>query len=65
MEQTLIQKCTTSIVRGFIERTKSLSHPDHRLLKGELRELFMSNILDSFLTNQFEIGSGIISQKSK
>ena len=60
MEQTLIQKYTTSIVRGFIERTESLSHLDHRLLKGELRELFVSDILDSFLTNQFGIGSGII-----
>lgn len=60
MEQTFIQNYSTSIVRGFIERTKSLSHLNHRLLKGELRELFVSNILASFLTNQFGIGSGII-----
>ena len=60
MEQTLIQAYSTSIVRGLIERTKSLSNLNHKLLKGELRELFVSNILDSFLTNQFGIGSGII-----
>ncbi len=60
MEQTLIQKYTTSIVHGFIERTKSLSHLDHKLLKGELRELFVSNILELFLAKQFGIGSGII-----
>ena len=60
MEQTLIQSYSTSIVRGFIERTKSLSNLNHRLLKGELRELFVSDILSSFLTNQFGIGSGII-----
>jgi hypothetical protein len=60
MVQTLIQSYSTSIVRGFIERTRSISNLDHRLLKGELRELFVSDILGSFLTNQFGIGSGII-----
>jgi hypothetical protein len=60
MGQTLIQSYSTSIVRGFIERTKSLSNLEHRLLKGELRELFVRDILGSFLTIQFGIGSGII-----
>lgn len=32
----------------------------HRLTKGELRELFTVNVLNSFLTSQFSIGSGII-----
>lgn len=30
------------------------------MTKGELRELFVTNILDSFLTKQFDIGTGII-----
>lgn len=60
MNQNLIQQYSTSIVKGFIERTKSLSKLNHRLLKGELREIFVSQILKSFLTFQFGIGSGII-----
>lgn len=60
MERTLIQLHASSIVRGFIERVAALSPLNHRLTKGELRELFVANILKSFLTSQFGIGSGII-----
>ena len=60
MEQTLIQKYSTALIRGLIEKVKSLSELDHRLTKGELRELFVLNILKLFLTNQFDVGSGII-----
>jgi len=33
---------------------------EHKLTKGELRELFATNIFRSFLTSQLDIGSGII-----
>ena len=41
MEQTLIQKYYTTLVDGFIEKSNSLRKINHRLLKGELRELFV------------------------
>ena len=66
MERTLIQKYSSSIIRGLVERSLDLSKLDHRVTKGELRELFVSNTLKAFLTKQFDIGSGIIiNQKGK
>jgi hypothetical protein len=64
MEQTLIQNYATSLIRGLIEKSDSIKKIKHKSLKGQLRELFISEILESFLTNQFDIGSGtIINQK--
>ena len=60
MEQTVIQKYSTSIVKGLIEKVKSLSELNHKLTKGELKELFVSDILKLFLTKQFGIGTGIV-----
>jgi hypothetical protein len=60
MNRTLIQKYSSAIIHSLLGKINSLSDLDHRLTKGELRELFVSNILNSFLTNQFNIGSGII-----
>jgi uncharacterized protein DUF6602 len=60
MPRTLIQQYSSSIIRGLMGRIKSLTHLDHRLTKGELRELFISEVLKSFLTKQFDIGSGVI-----
>lgn len=63
MERTVIQKHSTSLVKNLIDMVKSLSTLQHELTKGELRELFVANILDGFLTTQFEIGSGIITNQ--
>lgn len=60
MSATLIQQFATSIVRGMIERAAALSQLDHKLLKGELRELLVSEVLKSFISHPFEIGSGIL-----
>jgi hypothetical protein len=60
MSQTLIQKYATSLVRDFMVRAADLKDLVHDLTKGELRELFVSRVLRSFLTSQFGIGSGII-----
>ena len=60
MNRTLIQKHSSAIVRGLFEKIDALTEINHKLTKGELRELFVTNILQSFLTTQFEIGSGII-----
>jgi hypothetical protein len=44
----------------MLERAKALSGLDQNLLKGELRELFVSEVLKRYLSYPFEIGSGII-----
>jgi hypothetical protein len=58
--RTLIQMDSSSVIKAMIERIKTLSSLDHRLTKGELRELFVSDVLKKFLSTQFDIGSGII-----
>ncbi|MHA1252502.1 MAG: DUF6602 domain-containing protein [Candidatus Helarchaeota archaeon] len=60
MEQTLIQKYSTSLIHSLIEKIQSISSLSHKLSKGELRELFVADILKAFLTSQFDVGSGII-----
>jgi hypothetical protein len=44
----------------MLERVKGLSSLNHKLTKGELKELFVSAILRRFLPIQFDIGTGII-----
>jgi hypothetical protein len=58
-KRTLIQKDSSSLIEGMLSRVKSLSLA-HKLTEGELKELFVSNILRQFLPIQFDIGSGII-----
>lgn len=58
-KRTLIQKDSSSLVEGMLARVKGLSL-GHKLTEGELKELFVSNILRQFLPIQFDIGSGII-----
>ncbi|MBN1188006.1 MAG: hypothetical protein JXB49_37370 [Bacteroidales bacterium] len=60
MQRTLIQQYATAIISGFYEKVKSLSRLDHKLTKGELIELFVTEVLSLFLTEQFGIGTGII-----
>lgn len=60
MDRTLIQIYATSVIKGFVERARALKVLGHNLTKGELREIFVSNVLKSFLTSQFGIGTGII-----
>ncbi|MFC1737746.1 DUF6602 domain-containing protein [Planctomycetota bacterium] len=62
MNRTIIQKYTSSVVRDFIERAKDLRNlkKELNLTKGEIKELFVARVLKSFLSSQFDIGSGII-----
>lgn len=55
-----IKKYSTAIVQAMIKKSDSLSGLKHKLTKGELRELFVCDILNHFLTSQFGVGSGII-----
>jgi len=60
MERTLIQIHTTSLIKGLIERTQSIKNLDSETLKGELIEIFISNLIKNFLPSNFEVGSGAI-----
>ena len=59
-KRTLIQEDSSSVIGGMLERIETLSAMDHKLTKGELRELFVSGVLKKFLSSQFDVGSGII-----
>jgi len=60
MDRTLIQTHTSGIIKGLIERSQSIAGMEHKLLKGELREIFVSNLIKNFLPSNFEVGSGVI-----
>ena len=60
MKRTLIQKYSSSIIEGFVKKIDSIDEMKHNLTKGELKELFVHNILRFYLLDQFGIGSGII-----
>ena len=60
MNRSLIQQHTSAIIKGFIEETKAIQNLDHNLEKGRLRELFVSKVLQKFLTRQFGMGTGVI-----
>ncbi|HEX3037325.1 MAG TPA: DUF6602 domain-containing protein [Thermodesulfobacteriota bacterium] len=61
-----IRNYSSALVKGFIEQSHSISSLGHNPTKGQLRELFVTNILNSFLSSQFEVGTGtIINQKGE
>lgn len=60
MNRSPIQEHTSALVKGLINESKSLRNLDQNTLKGRLKELFISEILEKFLSSQFGIGSGVI-----
>lgn len=60
MKRSPIKQHTSAIIKGFIEEVYGTKNLNHRGLKGRLRELFTSKILKKFLTDQFDIGTGVI-----
>ncbi|MCK4653455.1 MAG: hypothetical protein KAU01_03325 [Candidatus Cloacimonetes bacterium] len=60
MEQTLIQRYSSSIISCLLEKAASIKKMKHSLSKGQFRELFITDLLKHFLPHQFDIGSGII-----
>ena len=60
MAKIMVQTYASSVIGGMLAQAESLASLDHSVLKGELRELFVSGLLGSFLTAQFGVGSGII-----
>ncbi len=59
MKRTIIQKDASNIVKGFTERVKNLELK-HKLTEGQLKELFLTDVLKLFLSQQFDVGSGIV-----
>ena len=60
MERTPIQKHATALVQGMIAQSQAIGDIDHPGSKGKLRELFVGNCLQPFLTTQFGLGTGHI-----
>jgi len=60
MARTIIQKHTSTIMKVMIEKAKGITDLEHKGIKGRLRELFVTEVLNSFLTTQFGIGTGTV-----
>jgi len=60
MSRTRIQKHASAMIQALVQRVEALSRQDHKLTRGELRDLFVSDILKPFLTSQFGLGAGKI-----
>jgi hypothetical protein len=56
----LIKRYATAQTKAFVEKSKSIKSLKHSLVKGMLRELFVTDVLRPFLGSQFSLGSGII-----
>ncbi len=60
MARTIIKKHASTIMKILNMKAEAIRDIEHRGIKGKLRELFVSEVLDSFLTSQFGIGTGTI-----
>lgn len=60
IKQTPIQSYTTAKIAGALAELKSVSKVKHPLLTGELRESFLTNLLNHFIPERYGIGSGVI-----
>ena len=58
--KNLIKRYSTAMIEGLGKKIDASSPIENKLTKGELRELFITNILRYFLTNQFDVGTGIV-----
>ncbi|MBN2539030.1 MAG: hypothetical protein JXB09_03160 [Deltaproteobacteria bacterium] len=61
----LIARYFSAIIEGLVKKISASSPLNHKLTKGELRELFVSNVLSTLLTSQYGIGTGIIINQNK
>jgi hypothetical protein len=60
LKQTAIQSYTTAKIASALTELKSVSKVKHPLLTGELRESFITNLLNHFIPERYGIGSGVI-----
>lgn len=59
-DRTLIQKYATGIIKALVEQARAIGDLSHPTTKGTLRELFVTTVLERFLTSQFGITSGVV-----
>lgn len=50
----------TSLVQGLKARAQALNDLQHRVTKGQLRELLLDELLSHYLSSQFGTGSGVV-----
>lgn len=60
MARTIIQKYTTGMMKALLEQAKSIADLEHEGTKGRFRELFITEVLNAFLTTQFGTGTGTV-----
>lgn len=56
----LIKNYTTAKIQGLIAEAIALQDMEHKVTKGCLRELLVSQLLDKLLASNFSIGAGVI-----
>ena len=56
----LVSAYTKALVAGFVSQADSLKKLEHKLTKGQLRELFLQGLLKHFLPEYLGVGTGII-----
>ena len=60
MKRTPIKENSSTAIKSLIENVSSLKNLDQDTVKGTLREHFVEEVLEQFLTKQFGIGKGVI-----
>jgi hypothetical protein len=58
--RTIIQEHSTALISGLLNKVISLKKVNHKVTKGQLKEFFVSDILDQFLPYHLGTGSGIV-----
>ena len=56
----LISAYTQALVAGFVSQAESITKLEHKLTKGQIRELFLQGLLKHFLPEYLGVGTGII-----
>ena len=56
----LLSNYLIAMIKGFVQQAKSLSSLEHKVTKGQLREIFTQNLLKHFLPSYLNVGSGVI-----
>jgi len=60
MKRTPIQEHSSGIIKSLIENVDSLKNLDQDMVKGTLREYFVEDVIEQFLTKQFGVGKDVI-----
>jgi len=56
----IVSTYTRALVAGFVSQAESITKLEHKLTKGQIREVFLQGLLRHFLPEYLGVGSGII-----